>query len=155
MGYEAVKDQLGYCGIWCGSCPGGNGAVVKLTRLYEEQVKKNNLEQWGPKNFDFKEFMKGLSSIQKISLCPGCLKGGGNPGCGVRECSKGKGYDHCGECGEIDACGRFGELEKWNPKIKAEVKKLRGKRLAELEGKWGEELANKWPHCILFCNHVK
>jgi hypothetical protein len=155
MCYRGVKDQLGYCGIWCGSCPGGNGAVVELTRLYEEQVKKNNLEQWAPKNFDFKEFMKGLSSIREMSLCPGCLKGGGNPACGVRECSKEKGYSHCGECSEIDACGRFGELESWNPKIKAEVKKLRGKRVAELEEKWEKKLTKKWPHCLLFCKHVK
>jgi hypothetical protein len=33
-GFENVKSQIGFCGIWCGSCLGGNGAVLELTRKY-------------------------------------------------------------------------------------------------------------------------
>ncbi len=76
--FDDVENQIGFCGIWCGSCPAGNGSVVELTRRYEEVVKKNQLEKWAPKDFDFEEFMKGLASLQKVSLCQGCLKGGGN-----------------------------------------------------------------------------
>lgn len=39
--FDNVENQIGLCGIWCGSCPAGNGSVVELTRRYEEIVKKN------------------------------------------------------------------------------------------------------------------
>jgi hypothetical protein len=65
--FENVRNQIGFCGIWCGSCPGGNGVTIELTKKYEEFVKKNNLEKWAPKTFEFKEFMKGLVAIQTIS----------------------------------------------------------------------------------------
>ena len=44
--FQNVKDQIGFCGIWCGSCVAGNGAVVELTRRFEEVVRKYNLEKW-------------------------------------------------------------------------------------------------------------
>jgi len=79
MGSEAfrnVENQIGYCGIWCGSCPGGNGVSMEFTKKYEDFVKKSQLEKWAPKTFDFSEFMKGLAAIQTMPSCTGCLKGG-------------------------------------------------------------------------------
>ena len=37
---ENVKDQIGYCGIWCGSCIVGNGALRELTRKYEDSGRR-------------------------------------------------------------------------------------------------------------------
>jgi hypothetical protein len=51
--FENVKDQIGFCGIWCGSCPSGSGAIMELTRIYEETVKKSKLEKRAPKDLDF------------------------------------------------------------------------------------------------------
>lgn len=31
-GYRSVERQIGYCGIWCGSCIVGNGALRELSR---------------------------------------------------------------------------------------------------------------------------
>ena len=67
--FENVKDQIGYCGIWCGSCVVGNGTLRELTKRYEEIIKSYGLEHWAPKDFDFKEFMKGLASIETMPLC--------------------------------------------------------------------------------------
>jgi len=61
--FENVKEQTGFCGIWCGSCAAGNGAIVELARRFEKVVRDYELEMWVPKEFDFKEFMKGLTSI--------------------------------------------------------------------------------------------
>jgi len=58
--FEGVRGQIGYCGIWCGSCVVGNGALRELTRRYEELVRAYGLEGWAPGNFDFGEFKKGL-----------------------------------------------------------------------------------------------
>jgi len=148
--FENVKNQIGFCGIWCGSCAGGNGVSIELTKRYEEFVKKGNLEKWAPKTFDFKEFMKGLASIQNVHPCPGCLKGGGNPTCKVRICASKKSIVSCGQCDQLMICKNFEDLEKHYPKIKDDLTKTKGTSRQELIEKWINELKSKWPHCVLF-----
>jgi len=96
--FENVKGQIGYCGIWCGSCVVGNGLLRELTKRYGEIIKKYGLKKWAPQDFDFKEFEKGLSSIQNIALCPGCRKGGGKENCEIRACAAEKNIAECIEC---------------------------------------------------------
>ncbi|MFX1299747.1 MAG: DUF3795 domain-containing protein [Promethearchaeota archaeon] len=153
--FENVKDQLGFCGIWCGSCPAGNSEIVELTRIYEEIVKKNKLEKWAPKDFDFNEFTKGLSSIQKMTICSGCHKGGGNPTCAVRICAQKRNILNCSQCDELSVCKNFKELEKSHPRIKEDLKQIKNVELKKLVEKWTGELKGKFPSCILFCHAVQ
>ena len=148
--FENVRNQIGFCGIWCGSCAGGNGVSIELTKRYEEFVKKCNLEKWAPKGFDFKEFMKGLASIQTMHLCPGCLRGGGNPTCKIRVCASKKGVTDCSQCDQIMACKNFEMLEKSHPTIKEDLIKIKNVDRQGLIEKWINELKSKWPHCVLF-----
>lgn len=149
--FENVKNQIGCCGIYCGGCLGGNGAVIELTRRYEELVKKGNLETWVPKDFDFKEFMKGLASIQKMPQCPGCRKGGGPSTCKIRICALGKSFTDCNECDQLISCKNFEELEHSMPKIKEDLMKIKNANRKELLAKWMNELEIKWPHCVILC----
>jgi hypothetical protein len=148
--FDNVKDQIGYCGIWCGSCPGGNGAILEVARRFKELAKRSELERWVPKDFDFKEFMKGLKFIQTMSMCPGCLKGGGNPSCGIRICAVDKKVTSCSQCAQLAECKNFGWLEENYPTVKEELRKIAGKDQKELIEKWTGELRKKWPHCVLF-----
>lgn len=149
--FENVKNQIGFCGIWCGSCAAGNGTMIELTRKYEDLVKKYDLEKWAPKGFDFKEFAKGLTCIQTVPLCPGCRKGGGSPTCKIRICALEKSLTDCSECDQLIACRSFEQVEKNNPKIKEDLMKLRGANRERIIEKWMDELRRKWPHCILSC----
>jgi hypothetical protein len=149
--FDNVENQIGFCGIWCGSCPAGNGSVVELTRRYEETVKKNQMEKWAPKDFDFKEFMKGLASLQKVPLCQGCLKGGGNPTCTIRICAKKK-FSNCNECELLVSCKNFEMLEKSNPNVRKDLLKNKSTSQRELIKKWKTELKRKFPHCLVLCN---
>lgn len=151
--FEKVRDQIGFCGIWCGSCAAGNGAILELTRRFEEVVKNYNLEQWAPKEFDFKEFMKGLTCIQAMSSCSGCRKGGGPPTCKIRICALSKGVADCSQCNELIECRNFDEIEKSHPKIKQDLMKIKNVDRREVIEKWHGELKTKWPHCILLCAH--
>ncbi len=151
--YDNVRNQIGPCGIWCGSCAGGNGATQELTRRYEIFI-KNQLEAYAPKDFDFEEFLKGIKSIKSMSLCPGCLKGGGMQGCPVRECAIRKDYESCSSCEELSTCSKFSELEKYLPRIKSDLLSIRGKENRILVDGWEERLKKKWPHCLLFCSSV-
>jgi hypothetical protein len=150
--FENVKNQIGYCGIWCGSCLGGNGVIVELTKRFEKEVKKGDLETWVPKDFDFKEFVKGLASIQRMPHCPGCRKGGGKPDCGVRLCASKKGFSYCYECHVLKDCKKFDWFEKSIPKIKEDLVKMQGKDFDKLVTGWLDELKAKWPYCVLLCS---
>ncbi len=154
MGSESfrnVKNQIGYCGIWCGSCPGGNGVSMEFTKKYEDFVKKSQLEKWAPKTFDFSEFMKGLAAIQTMPSCTGCLNGGGNPTCKIRTCASKKKIVNCSQCDQLLACRNFEALEKTHPNIKDDLRKMRNVKDQELIKKWTNELSRKWPHCLLLC----
>ena len=151
--FENVKDQIGFCGIWCGSCVAGNGALRKLTRRYEEIIKGYGLHEWAPQDFDFKEFVKGLASIRAMPLCQGCLKGGGRPDCEMRACASNKNITDCSECNQHESCENLETLQKMRTGANQAglfVKTEQTDRQALIEN-WTEELKDKWPHCILLC----
>jgi hypothetical protein len=151
--FENVKNQIGFCGIWCGSCFGGNGAVLELTRKYEQIIKRSQsaLEKWAPKEFDFNEFMKGLACVQAMPLSPGCKEGGGNSTCEIRNCASKKNIANCSLCDGLTECKNFESLEQDYPKIKAELKKIKNVDQKEVIENWMSELRTKWPHCTLLC----
>jgi hypothetical protein len=150
--FENVKNQIGFCGIWCGSCVVGNGALRELTKRYEEVIKAYGLKEWGPKDFNFQEFMKGLISIQTMPLCQGCLKGDGRPNCEIRICASNKKISDCNECDQPEACKHVESLEKMRTGA------LRAGLLVKAENfdreklieKWTAELKSMWPSAILF-----
>jgi hypothetical protein len=148
-----VKNQIGYCGIWCGSCVVGNGALRELTKRYKELIDAYDLKDWAPKDFDFGEFYKGLESIQNMSLCPGCVKGGGRDNCELRTCAKEKGLENCTLCQQFGQC-KIELLEHMRSgarKVGLFVKNEDDDREEAIE-RWMSELKAKWPCCILFIN---
>jgi len=153
--FENVKNQIGFCGIWCGSCGAGNGAIQELARRFEEVVKDCKLDKWVPKEFDFKEFAKGLTSIQAMPLCHGCRKGGGPPTCSVRTCALEKAMADCSQCDQLAECKNFARLEKENPRIKEGLMEIKNKNRKELIEKWANEIQTKWPNCIVYCTLTK
>ena len=69
--FENVKDQIGYCGIWCGSCIVGNGLLRELTKKYEFLINGYGVDSWGAKDFDGKEFnWTGRKCCRATMLCP-------------------------------------------------------------------------------------
>jgi len=152
--FENVKNQIGYCGIWCGSCVVGNGVLRILTERYEEIIQNYGLEGWVPKDFDFKEFSKGLESIQNIPLCPGCLKGGGRESCEMEDCCSNKHLSDCTECDDPGECAHQSILEKMRTGARQAglfVKTENVDRQALIE-KWITQIESRWPSNILFFN---
>jgi hypothetical protein len=150
--FNAVKDQIGFCGIYCGSCIVGNGVLRELTKRYHELTTAYGLKEWGPKNFDYDQFAKGLSSISTMPLCPGCLKGGGRDDCEIRACAQSKQVEDCGECSEPGDCAHSDLLERMRSGAEAAgifVKRGTGERRELLE-EWVVELRQRWPCRILF-----
>jgi len=154
--FDNVRNQIGYCGIYCGSCVVGNGTLNELTKRYEEVIQKYGLKEWAPKDFDFSEFAKGLASIRSMPPCQGCLKGGGRDNCEMRTCARSKKTKDCSECDQPDTCKNLEILRHMRSGARdaglfVKMDKVDRERLIE---KWAEELKRKWPSCILLCNSL-
>jgi hypothetical protein len=102
--FENVKNQIGYCGLWCGSCAVGNGTIGELAGRLGKLVRDYGVEEWGPKDIDYAGLHKSLASINELPPCPGCLKGGGRTDCEMRECARQKHLKECVECEESETC---------------------------------------------------
>lgn len=157
QGFRNVKNQIGFCGIWCGSCLGGNDALQELTRKYEQVIRcsKEALETWAPKEFDFNGLLNDLGNIQAMPLCLGCKNNHGNSTCEIRICAQKNNITNCNQCGELTECKNFKLLEQNNPKIREELRKIKNVDQKELLKKWISELKSKWPHCVLLCETTK
>ena len=150
--FENVRDQIGYCGIWCGSCAVGNGALRELTRRYGEIVESYGLEGWAPEDFDYGEFSRMLSSIHALPPCRGCLEGDGSPGCPMRACAVGRGLSGCNGCDPSGGCENAERLRRMREgALEAGLMVETGEadRSALME-EWKAELRSRWPSSILF-----
>ena len=150
--FENVKQQIGCCGIWCGSCIAGNGVLRALTHRYDDLIKKYNLEGWAPQDFNFKEFANGLESIQTMPLCNGCQRGDGRPHCEIRACARSKNLMDCNECNHLDACSHQTIIEEIRSGAHAAgmfVKTESGDRRTLIEG-WTSIMKSQWPGSVLF-----
>jgi len=149
--FENVKNQIGFCGLWCGSCIVGNGTLKELTKRYEGLIKGYGVDKWGAKDFDSKEFMKGLASIQNLPICPGCLKGGGNDACTIRPCASKRKISDCNECNEIMKCMNHEALQKVRTgalSVGMLIKTDKGGKPQLIE-KWTAEIRNKFPYSVI------
>ena len=153
--FENVKNQVGYCAIWCGSCVVGDGTLKELTKRYEHIIRSYGVDKWGAEDqgFNGQEFIKMLQSIQNIPICRGCLKGGGATDCKIRACALGRKLSDCTECKDFMNCKnqealqnvRTGAFEA-GMLIKTDKEKTDQKPLIE---KWTAEILDKFPNCII------
>jgi hypothetical protein len=150
--FENVRNQIGSCGAWCGSCVVGNGVLKELTKRYHEIINAYGLREWGPGDLDYAEFAKGLQSIQTMPSCPGCLKSGGRENCEIRACASARGFRECTQCDAGDDCSHGKVLDYMRSGALAAGVLFRigeTNRAVSIE-EWISQLASKWPCSILF-----
>lgn len=102
--FQKVRDQIGNCGAWCGSCVVGNGTLRQLTARYRQLLDAYGVRVWGAGDFNYAEFDKGLRSIEEVSSCSGCRQGGGRTDCEIRSCSTERGFRECSDCDDESNC---------------------------------------------------
>jgi hypothetical protein len=150
--FENVKGQIGYCGIWCGSCAVGNGVLRELAGRFQDMTEAYGLREWGPKDLNHDEFAGALQSIRRMSACPGCLKGGGRDDCEIRNCARKKSLDGCIECTGSDTCGHAEILQhmRSGALVAGLLVRAGESDREDLLRHWTETLASKWPCSVLF-----
>jgi hypothetical protein len=135
-GQMAKKANLiGYCGIYCGTCPGYTQVPANLAKELRAELKKGKFDKVAdflakmPAFGAFKSYKQGFELLGAISKmrCKGCRKGGGGPDCKIRICAKQKGFAGCWLCEKFETCGKFKALEESGDKSYIKnLRKMRG-----------------------------
>lgn len=85
--FERVRNQIGFCGIWCGSCAVGNGCLVGLSTGLRELLEAYGAPGWASVETGWEGFLKDLGTIGRTVSCIGCRSGGGRDDCEIRACA--------------------------------------------------------------------
>lgn len=150
--FDRVKNQIGCCGIWCGSCIVGNGALRELTTRYEKILAAYGMKEWAPSDFDHAGFSRSLDVIRRFGACPGCREGGGRDNCEIRGCASEKRLNDCTECVDRVSCGPKELLEKMRSGARAAGLFVRDDKEDRDDAlrTWMAEIPRTWPSSILF-----
>ncbi len=139
----APRELVGYCGLYCGACGIRQGRIRqavenlrKVVSAYGFDKAAPELAKWEPAFGHYAEFEKVLDGFAKLlGNCPGCVAGGGDPGCVVRQCCKQKAYATCAECGEMDTCEKLAR----SPSGLEDLRRIR----VVGAGRWAEEMQKR------------
>lgn len=130
---------------WCGSCSVGNGLVNELARKCSKTITDYGVHEWGPKDVDYEDLLKGLAVVSKMEPCRGCIKGGGRTNCEIRACATEKGFAECVDCGSGEACQNIKIIDHMRSGTKGvgmKVKDKAGDRV-EILRKWTLEMDDR------------
>jgi len=139
--FENVKNQLAYCGLWCGSCLVGNGKLNELAVACRKGITDYGVDHWGPKDIDYDGLLNGLAAIGSMKPCKGCLKGGGRTDCEIRACARGRKVVECVSCTTKRTCSNsklIGHMRSGALRVGMNVKDKPGDRSKTLR-KWMED----------------
>ena len=100
--FDNVRGQVGVCGIWCGSCAVGNGALREVTHRYRDALDGYGVEGWAPPELDYEALSDSLSVVAESASCLGCRRGGGPANCEMRTCAEERNLQECSACKEED-----------------------------------------------------
>jgi hypothetical protein len=115
-----TQDLIGYCGLYCGDCPGHTGIVANLAADLRKELRRYRLDKMADmlaKVPFFKEFKNYdqcyglLGTMTKMRCKKRCKGAGGPPECKVRTCARRKKLDGCWQCADFPACEKLKFLE--------------------------------------------
>jgi len=96
------------CGIYQGRIRHVVENLRRVISTYGFDKIALELTNFEPAFRHYPEFERVLDGFVKVfGDCPGCVAGGGDPTCGVRECCKEHARITCGECFEMDVCEKI------------------------------------------------
>ena len=150
--FERVRDQIGFCGIWCGSCAVGNGSLTQLAVCLRHFLAAYDVPRWASAEIDWDAFLKALGSLGRTVGCTGCRRGGGRDDCDIRACAVGRGLMHCIDCASFAECDHAAVLDHMRSgaaEVGLSVLSPGDHPEAMLED-WKRALPARWPCRILF-----
>jgi len=152
--FDRVRNQVGYCGIWCGSCAVGNGSLTEMARGLRELLTAYGTPQWASVETGWEPFLESLGSLKQTVSCAGCRHGGGRDSCEIRLCAQRRGLEQCVSCPAFGSCEHTKILDHMRSgaaKVGLSVLSQGENPDAKLEA-WTQRLTARWPCCILFAD---
>jgi hypothetical protein len=150
--FERVRDQIGFCGIWCGSCAVGNGGLTQLAGGLRQLLADYDVPRWTSVEIGWEAFLKALDSLKQGVSCAGCREGGGRDNCEIRACALGRGLKHCTDCASFPSCDHSAIMDHMRSgaaKIGLSVL-MPGQNPDSILQDWTRALPARWPCCIVF-----
>ena len=140
---NSPKDLVGYCGLYFGACGIYQGRVKeavgnlrKVISAYGFDKIAPELAKWNPAFKNYAEFEKVLDGfVNLFGECPGCVAGGGDPSCLIRQCCRQKEYTTCAECNEMGTCEKL-------QRIVSSLENLKRIKAAGVDN-WAKEMQKK------------
>jgi hypothetical protein len=115
-------DLIGYCGLYCGTCPSYTQVAADLARDLRTELRKGKFGESAdfiakmPAFAAFKNYKKGydlLGAIMKIRCKNGfCRPGGWDGRCKIRKCARQKKLAGCWQCDRFEECKYLKLLEQ-------------------------------------------
>ncbi len=131
----AKKTELiGYCGLYCGTCPAHTESVANLAQELRAELRRNKCDKAAPGLAKippfaafrhYAQFDELLVALTTMRCRKPCRAGGGSPDCQVRKCATEKGLSGCWECGEFVRCATLKTLEEFGDVDRSYLKNLR------------------------------
>ena len=112
------KDQLAYCGLFCGDCAGYSGDIadsaIELARVLDAcQFDRTARARFSEQVGDFEAFRETLAFLSELRWPRICReRSAGETDCRIRACWIKQGFYACYECDAFETCGEFEMLEE-------------------------------------------
>jgi hypothetical protein len=128
------SDRIGYCGLYCGTCPAYTGSLAEPARELRAELRRSKCDKTadclakipGLQAFaHYAPFEALLTTLAQMRCRKPCRAGGGSPQCGIRKCAKGKGLAGCWECESFAACPTLEALVEFGDIDRRYLKNLR------------------------------
>lgn len=127
---KTSKSLIGYCGLYCGDCPGYKGEISDLARDLRKKLRESRVDRAAPflakvhkgyKNYE--RFDEVLGLLMEMHCKKVCRERVRPPACEMRKCCLEKNLQGCWECEEFETC----EKSDWLKPIhgEAHIKNLR------------------------------
>lgn len=149
--FDRVRDQIGYCGLWCGSCAVGNGCIGELGAGLRELLIAYDVSDFATVGTGWEPFLEALGSLKRAVACPGCREGGGRDTCDIKSCAVRHGLESCTECASFGGCEHSAILEHMRSgaaRVGLSVLQQQESRIEALP-EWTRAQAARWPCCVL------
>jgi hypothetical protein len=127
-------DMIGYCGLYCGTCPAYTGSIADPASQLRKELRRSKCDKAaaglakipGMEAFEhYRQFDELLAALAKMRCKKPCRAGGGSAQCKVRKCAKEKGLSGCWECDDFRTCATLGVLEEFGDVDRTYLKNLR------------------------------
>jgi hypothetical protein len=109
-----AERMVGYCGLYCGDCPGHTQKIPDLAEELSAELRRVKLERVIPlmqrEVPGLKHYAKGLELLGGLAKlrCPAiCRDRDEKTGCVVSRCCRERKYLGCWECAEFESCSKM------------------------------------------------